>query len=108
MASVTLADNLRTRRVREDEIPVIDFGPFLSGGDAEKKAVAIKKNVSRDDREIEGVYAGLIRSIQNGSEVLDEGSNFIGIHAHCQGTGVGDSPGSEVSVTCHSQGLLEC
>lgn len=38
----------------------------------EKKAVAIKKNVSRDDREIEGVYAGLIRSIQNGSEVLDE------------------------------------
>ena len=31
MASVTLADNLRTRRVREDEIPVVDFGPFRNG-----------------------------------------------------------------------------
>lgn len=38
----------------------------------EKKAVAVTKNVSRDDRKIEGVYAGLIRSIQNGGQVLGE------------------------------------
>lgn len=38
----------------------------------EKKAVAVKKNVSRDDRQIEGVYAGLIRSVQNGGQVLGE------------------------------------
>jgi uncharacterized membrane protein YeaQ/YmgE (transglycosylase-associated protein family) len=37
-----------------------------------KKAVVIKKNVSRDDRKIEGVYAGLIRSVQNGGQVLGE------------------------------------
>ena len=39
---------------------------------AETKAVTIKKNVSSDDRKIEGVYAGLIRAIQNGSDVLSE------------------------------------
>lgn len=38
----------------------------------DKKAVVIKKNVSRDDRKIEGVYAGLIRSVQNGSNDLGE------------------------------------
>ena len=38
----------------------------------DKKAVAVKKNISRDDREIEGVYAGLIRSVQKGGRVLGE------------------------------------
>ncbi|MEM7191987.1 MAG: hypothetical protein AAF405_03805 [Pseudomonadota bacterium] len=38
----------------------------------EKKAVTVKKNVSVSDLKIEGVYAGLVRSIQNGSDVLSE------------------------------------
>ena len=54
MASVQLADNLRTRRVREDEIPVIDFGPFLTGSDAQKKAVA--KAIGRACEEIGFFY----------------------------------------------------
>lgn len=38
----------------------------------DKKAITIKKNISSDDLKIEGVYAGLIRSVRNGSDVLAE------------------------------------
>ncbi|MEM9591299.1 MAG: hypothetical protein AAF967_08175 [Pseudomonadota bacterium] len=48
----------------EEEPPVVPA--------PDKKAVAVKKNIGRDDRKIEGVYAGLIRSIQNGGRVLGE------------------------------------
>jgi isopenicillin N synthase-like dioxygenase len=39
-ATAVLAENLRGRRVRADEIPLIDFGAFLKGDAAEKKQVA--------------------------------------------------------------------
>ena len=42
------------------------------------------------------------------TKVLDKGSNIIRIHTYCQGTSISYSPGSEVSVTCYSQRLLEC
>ena len=39
---------------------------------ADEKVIAITKNVSSDDRKIEGVYAGFVRAVQNGSDVLSE------------------------------------
>jgi len=54
MMAVVLADNLRTRRVREDEIPLIDFGPFLQGDAAARRAVA--KAIGRACEEIGFFY----------------------------------------------------
>ena len=40
--TVELEESLRGRRIALEEIPVIDFGPFLTGDLAQRKAVAEK------------------------------------------------------------------
>ena len=42
MSAVELEESLRGQRIALEEIPLIDFGPFLTGDLAQRKAVAEK------------------------------------------------------------------